>query len=317
MKDKGKMKAEKPPPPCDADDEDGDDSSAEEIAAIDQMQALCLDPAADCEWHLPQGLVVDEDGAVVISDDETVAETVECAAQPRVDDPFAEAAEASLRDAPAEGPNAGPSHRKKRAYIVFKGRTPGVYRTWDATNDQVSGFTNNSFRGYRTEEAANAAWHHTLANSTTGPPGSSQQRLQATTQQTQSCPQTTRSGDTRSKSTPPKLAKRSATSCCHQNIASPPPGPVRFLIPNSQPRASSSHTHPTPQIHGGTPVLDDESVYWVVIQGRRPGVYYGHQAAQRALGSQGTGRVRKAATQEAANAIFVAEYMSGNVMRTE
>ncbi len=47
---------------------------------------------------------------------------------------------------------------KKAAYVVFQGRIPGVYRSWDECQIQVSGFPGNSQRGYNTIEQAEDAW---------------------------------------------------------------------------------------------------------------------------------------------------------------
>ena len=43
-------------------------------------------------------------------------------------------------------------------YVVFRGRKPGVYRDWHACNAQVSGFSNCSFRSYRSQDEALAAY---------------------------------------------------------------------------------------------------------------------------------------------------------------
>ena len=44
-------------------------------------------------------------------------------------------------------------------YVVFRGRTSGVYRDWASCNDQVCGFRGCSFRSYPSEEQALAAYH--------------------------------------------------------------------------------------------------------------------------------------------------------------
>lgn len=41
-------------------------------------------------------------------------------------------------------------------YAVKKGRTPGIYQTWDACKAQVSGFPNARYKGFQTKEEAEA-----------------------------------------------------------------------------------------------------------------------------------------------------------------
>ena len=42
----------------------------------------------------------------------------------------------------------------KSFYAVLRGRTPGIYTTWEECNAQVSGYTNNRFRGFPTKSEA-------------------------------------------------------------------------------------------------------------------------------------------------------------------
>jgi len=44
-------------------------------------------------------------------------------------------------------------------YDVFHGRQPGVYNDWPTCNDQVIGFKRASFKSFRTEEEAYAAYN--------------------------------------------------------------------------------------------------------------------------------------------------------------
>lgn len=41
---------------------------------------------------------------------------------------------------------------------MFVGRTPGVYSSWKACNQQVSAFLDGSQRGFKTRQAAEAAY---------------------------------------------------------------------------------------------------------------------------------------------------------------
>lgn len=47
---------------------------------------------------------------------------------------------------------------KKVAYVVLRGRIPGIYETWDECRQQVEGFEGACFRGYFTYEAAVEVW---------------------------------------------------------------------------------------------------------------------------------------------------------------
>jgi viroplasmin and RNaseH domain-containing protein len=47
---------------------------------------------------------------------------------------------------------------KKEAYVVFRGRKPGVYRTWLECEAQVNGFSNGKQRGFDTFTEASAVW---------------------------------------------------------------------------------------------------------------------------------------------------------------
>ncbi|KAF8224370.1 hypothetical protein L208DRAFT_1381099 [Tricholoma matsutake] len=61
------------------------------------------------------------------------------------------------------------------------------------------------------------------------------------------------------------------------------------------------------------PLLDEE-VYWVVMEGEQPGVYLGKDVARHVMGCHG--KVKKAATSEQANYLFICKYMSGRVVMT-
>ena len=46
----------------------------------------------------------------------------------------------------------------KKAYVVFKGRKPGIYKTWAECKAQVDGFSGPVFRGYASMEEAEKAF---------------------------------------------------------------------------------------------------------------------------------------------------------------
>lgn len=46
-------------------------------------------------------------------------------------------------------------------YVVWNGRKPGIYSSWNECNKQVSGFKNSSFKGFHTLDDANAAFYGT------------------------------------------------------------------------------------------------------------------------------------------------------------
>lgn len=52
----------------------------------------------------------------------------------------------------------GSKKQKKAAYVVFKGRTPGVYYTWDDCRKQTDHFSGQDQRGYCTIQDAERAW---------------------------------------------------------------------------------------------------------------------------------------------------------------
>lgn len=47
---------------------------------------------------------------------------------------------------------------QNRAWVVFRGRKPGVYHSWDETNEQVTGFSKGRQLGYKTFREASLAW---------------------------------------------------------------------------------------------------------------------------------------------------------------
>ena len=49
---------------------------------------------------------------------------------------------------------------KQKFYVVWKGRTPGVYSTWTECDAQVSGFANAKYKSYPTREEAQYAYEN-------------------------------------------------------------------------------------------------------------------------------------------------------------
>jgi len=47
---------------------------------------------------------------------------------------------------------------KRKFYVVWKGRKPGIYTTWDECAAQVSGFTGAEFKAFPSRAAADAAF---------------------------------------------------------------------------------------------------------------------------------------------------------------
>ena len=37
---------------------------------------------------------------------------------------------------------------RKKFYVVFRGRQPGIYKSWERCSEQVMGFRNNLYRGF-------------------------------------------------------------------------------------------------------------------------------------------------------------------------
>ncbi|AEF04882.1 RNase H1/viroplasmin domain-containing protein [Alteromonas naphthalenivorans] len=44
------------------------------------------------------------------------------------------------------------------AYVVFKGREPGIYKSWEEAKKQVHAFSNCKHKGYSTHAKAKAAY---------------------------------------------------------------------------------------------------------------------------------------------------------------
>ena len=50
----------------------------------------------------------------------------------------------------------------KKWYVVFKGKVPGVYDEWEHYSEQVTKFSGNRYKGYKSREEAEARWMNHL-----------------------------------------------------------------------------------------------------------------------------------------------------------
>ena len=46
--------------------------------------------------------------------------------------------------------------------MVFKGKVPGIYDEWDHCSEQVTKFSGNRYKGYKSREKAEARWMNHL-----------------------------------------------------------------------------------------------------------------------------------------------------------
>ncbi|PON93797.1 Ribonuclease H1, N-terminal [Trema orientale] len=57
---------------------------------------------------------------------------------------------------------------RKRYYVVYIGRNPGIYDSWEACHHEVSGFHGNLYRGFMSlQEAIDSYQAYTLARTRT------------------------------------------------------------------------------------------------------------------------------------------------------
>ena len=47
---------------------------------------------------------------------------------------------------------------KRKFYVVWEGRAPGIYDTWEECFDQVDGFPGAKYKSYSTQAEATAAF---------------------------------------------------------------------------------------------------------------------------------------------------------------
>ena len=48
--------------------------------------------------------------------------------------------------------------RKRKAYVVTKGRQTGIFETWDEAEPLVKGFSGAKYQGYNSLDEAERAW---------------------------------------------------------------------------------------------------------------------------------------------------------------
>ena len=58
---------------------------------------------------------------------------------------------------------------KKKWYVVWVGKTPGIYTNWDETKDQVHGFQGAKYQSFKTESAAKEAYENGPQHAVTEP----------------------------------------------------------------------------------------------------------------------------------------------------
>lgn len=51
-----------------------------------------------------------------------------------------------------------PSNSRREAYVVFVGRNPGVYLSWEETKEQVHRFSGQNYKGFDSLEEAREAF---------------------------------------------------------------------------------------------------------------------------------------------------------------
>ncbi len=51
------------------------------------------------------------------------------------------------------------AQKKPKFYVVWQGRAPGVYKSWDACQAQISGYSSAKYKSFDTLAKANAAYH--------------------------------------------------------------------------------------------------------------------------------------------------------------
>ena len=58
----------------------------------------------------------------------------------------------------------GKKEPKYAAYVVKRGREPGIVRSWEECEKRVAGFSNAEFKGYETMYLAEQVWNEHVAN---------------------------------------------------------------------------------------------------------------------------------------------------------
>ncbi|KAG6808655.1 hypothetical protein H0H92_003381 [Tricholoma furcatifolium] len=317
---KSKARSYTPPPEPEPDTESEDAQLAEALhrASLESRLASTHEQRGQGTSQPPcTHFIIDDDDTVVVSSDESDVEI------------GGESSKISINAAEAQLRSTHQRSSKGKAFVVYKGRIPGVYQSWHACKDQVSGYSHNSYEGFGSLEEAQAAWDHSLIAHTTGPPGSSAAYLDSLLQP----PQTPRK--TQTPRTPASAARLAAISEGLKSRHAPSPTSALHACKPSQypPMASSqaqdecstkrmwrrtpedAYSKHSTQVAQGVP--NAESAWYTVIEGRQPGVYHSRSAATRAIGQGVTGRVHMSVMEEQANEKFVRAYMAHQVKRVE
>ncbi|WP_176397799.1 ribonuclease H1 domain-containing protein [Bacillus cereus] len=58
---------------------------------------------------------------------------------------------------------------KRKLYVVFEGKKPGIYQTWDECKEQVEGIKGSKFKSYSTEEQANEEYEKYIGHNELSP----------------------------------------------------------------------------------------------------------------------------------------------------
>ncbi|KAG6809554.1 hypothetical protein H0H92_015831 [Tricholoma furcatifolium] len=215
----------------------------------------------------------------------------------------------------------GAAYKRWKAYVVYKGRIPGVYTEWEACSAQVLGYFHNSYKGFRSLEDAQHAWNKSLARRKVSrpftPPPATAMASQTPLRQPAYTPRPSASAA--------RLANITAGLQMRQEVPSPSsatrvskarlPGATAPTSPTVE-SADSALRQTTPHV-GSVTFLGEESLWCVVIEGRYPGVYHGRSAVTRAIGHPTAGLVQIAASESEANRSFVNAFMSRKVVRFE
>ncbi|KAH9478854.1 hypothetical protein JR316_0009316 [Psilocybe cubensis] len=220
-----------------------------------------------------------------------------------------EAEERALRNAPPITQTSSPQRTGNyAAYVVFCGRSTGVFRTWAATKAQVSGWPGGCQKGYNSLKEAQDAWVYSLANGTGRESGTLGPNIN------------------RSPARPYSPPKRS-TTITPDAVAFDPSVVIEGLtqlslnegksFTTSSPKTNSRADAPTPK-NKRSPHREDVSfstldVWWVVYKGSKPGVYHSLRDALSASGTHPKRLLGKAASEDMANQEFVNASMSGLV----
>ncbi|KIK01204.1 hypothetical protein K443DRAFT_7134 [Laccaria amethystina LaAM-08-1] len=191
---------------------------------------------------------------------------------------------------------------KKKAYNVYWGRSTGTYTSWSSTEIQVKYFSGACYEGFPSVEDALAAWDISMASNAIGPPPAGAPCRRCRNLQPSTSSQTNNSipslspisTPSRRGTSPPSTPVRSAARASGSALSPSSPSSLTVstaacasgsaLSPSSASSLTvSTHDPPaTPSSHGSaarftsiTAALEGLNVdaYYVVIQGRKPGVY--------------------------------------------